>query len=94
MSKRTKEIDEALQEVLTTSNQLHEEIKTAIYKNHKNQNLAEILEDFDKEDIWETVIANKPPNVRVIEFDNIQAEAELDELLKDFNLKYILTDII
>ena len=56
--------------------------------------LEDLMADFDKEDQMEFFRDSKPANVVWIECSDINAEADLKELLEEFKQKHILTKII
>lgn len=56
--------------------------------------LEDLVSDFDDWDAMQALTALRPKTYRIIEVDNIQAEAELDELLQTFKQKHLLTEII
>jgi len=56
--------------------------------------LEDLMSDFDKEDQMEYFRDNKAAGVIWIECSDINAEADLKELLEEFKQKHILTKII
>ena len=56
--------------------------------------LEDLMSDFDKEDQMDYFRDSKPANVVWIECSDINAEADLKELLEEFKQKHILTKII
>ena len=56
--------------------------------------LEDLMADFDKEDQMDYFIDNKAAGSVWIECSDINAEADLKELLEEFKQKHILTKII
>ena len=58
------------------------------------EDLGDLMSDFDKEDQMEFFRDNKAAGAIWIECSDINAEADLKELLEEFKQKHILTKII
>ena len=58
------------------------------------EDLEDLMSDFDKEDQMEFFRDNKAAGAIWIECSDINAEADLKELLEEFKQKHILTKII
>ena len=55
--------------------------------------LDDALSDFEEIDIYYNFTFRKTKNIRVVELDSINAEADFDDLMQDFKQKYTLTEI-
>ena len=60
----------------------------------EGEDLEDLMADFDKEDQMDYFRDNKAAGVTWIECSDINAEADLKELLEEFKQKHILTKII
>ena len=60
----------------------------------QGEDLGDLMPDFDKEDQMEFFRDNKAAGAIWIECSDINAEADLKELLEEFKQKHILTKII
>ena len=60
----------------------------------EGEDLEDLMADFDKEDQMDYFRDNKAAGVIWIECSDINAEADLKELLEEFKQKHILTKII
>ena len=60
----------------------------------QGEDLGDLMSDFDKEDQMEFFRDNKAAGAIWIECSDINAEADLKELLEEFKQKHILTKII
>ena len=60
----------------------------------EGEDLEDLMSDFDIEDQMDYFRDSKPVNVVWIECSDINAEADLKELLEEFKQKHILTKII
>ena len=60
----------------------------------QGEDLEDLMSDFDKEDQMEFFRDNKAAGAIWIECSDINAEADLKELLEEFKQKHILTKII
>ena len=63
-------------------------------EDEEGTDLEDSMSDFDKEDHMEYFIGNKAAGAIWIECSDINAEADLKELLEEFKQKHILTKII
>lgn len=60
----------------------------------EGEDLEDLMSDFDIEDQMDYFIASKPANAVWIECSDINAEADLKELLEEFKSRHIMTKII
>ena len=63
-------------------------------EDEEGTDLEDLMSDFDKEDQMEFFRYNKAAGAIWIECSDINAEADLKELLEEFKQKHILTKII